>query len=222
MSTCQFLLIIQTVSQESLGEKYFSFTFELTKPLRKSVFSFLVWNCLFPFVQRIFWYFKLLFVELDFGKSPQTFSGALAGVSLKARSWRDFWIRLRRIFPISKYCQIFLKILFHVSSLSWSLTPPESTWKYIIWHLFENLLRKFQCIVTLQAAPRATRHKTSLLFTSFWSYFENILLLIIFWKYLVSALHYCLKTRLYVPSVIKHEISLFYVAFQLSRKMWLK
>ena len=103
---------------------YFSFTFELTKPLRKSVFSFLVWNCLFPFVQRIFWYFKLLFVELDFGKSPQTFSGALAGVSLKAQSWRDFWIRLRRIFPISKYCQIFLKILFHVSFLSWSLTQP--------------------------------------------------------------------------------------------------
>ena len=79
---------------------------------RKCLFSFLVWNCVF--VQRIFWYFKLLFVELDFGKSPQTFSGALAGVSLKARSWGDFWMRLQRICP--KYCQIFLKLLFDASS----------------------------------------------------------------------------------------------------------
>ena len=118
--SCQFLFIIQPFSVERIDRTCLSLWScqSLRKCLHKIAASF---------VQRIFWYFWLLFVELDFGKSPQTFSGALAGVSLKARSWRDFGCAFTEAFRPFSNSKIFPE--YGALCLPQSFTPPQSDLK---------------------------------------------------------------------------------------------
>ena len=86
------------------------------------------------------------------GNLPRHFLQGLAAVSLKARSWRDFWMRASRLFPNCKILppQYSYKICISSTIFLWNIADDSWSISYAIFNDFYWMLLIFMCYSVLQ------------------------------------------------------------------------